>query len=225
MTHLSIARRVAGALVGLTALSIIAAQASAASFAAVGAGSALSGTFKLAPGSCTGAAVSGSYFRMIYPGGNPTTGKFFDNPDSSCSTKSYTLVAPGSDGGLETGVYQPSPTPAFDAKGDATVKTIITPAGFSEIKFGLATLAKDPTSGKAVPAPAISANGGKLVGQVEALYAEWNKLYFNQGSAAVSGTYDSTTHVFVLTWSSPISGGPFNGFTGSWHLTGTFAPR
>jgi len=40
----------------------------------------------------------------------------------------------------------------------------------------------------------------------------------------VSGTYDSATHAFVITGASEIVGGPFNGFTGYWHLPGTFAP-
>jgi hypothetical protein len=26
----------------------------------------------------------------------------------------------------------------------------------------------------------------------------------------------------VITWASAVVGGPFNGFTGYWHLTGTF---
>lgn len=43
------------------------------------------------------------------------------------------------------------------------------------------------------------------------------------GSAA-TGTYDATTHHFTLQWTSPISGGPFNRFTGLWHLEGTFEP-
>ena len=36
----------------------------------------------------------------------------------------------------------------------------------------------------------------------------------------VTGTYNAKTHAFVMTWTSLISGGPFNGFTGYWHLTG-----
>jgi hypothetical protein len=39
-----------------------------------------------------------------------------------------------------------------------------------------------------------------------------------------TGTYDEATHRFVLEWSSYIDGGPFNGFTGLWHLEGTFEP-
>jgi len=199
-------------------------------------GTSLLGTFKLTAGSCTPGGATGSYFRMIYPGGTLAAGKFFSNPDSSCTEKSYSPVSPGSAGGLRTGAYQASPTPAFDSKGDAKVATIIKPAAFAAIDFGLATLPKGPTGVQSAPAPTIIATGSKLSGQVEALWAEWNKLYFNQGSPKpggstpgltqpLSGTYNATTHAFVLTWASAISGGPFNGFTGYWHLAGTFSPR
>jgi hypothetical protein len=40
----------------------------------------------------------------------------------------------------------------------------------------------------------------------------------------VSGTYDAATGHFVLQWKSLIVGGPFDRFTGSWHLEGTFVP-
>jgi len=39
-----------------------------------------------------------------------------------------------------------------------------------------------------------------------------------------TGTYDAKTGAFVLEWTSYIDGGPFNGFTGLWHLEGTFEP-
>ena len=66
--------------------------------------------------------------------------------------------------------------------------------------------------------------------------ASWNNEYFNQGSpkpngtrpgltTPVSGSYDAATNAFVLTWSSQVVGGPFNGFTGYWHLVGTFVPH
>jgi hypothetical protein len=233
MTHVFTARRALGVL-ALLAIGLGAGQAAASRTAA--GGTALTGTFKLTAGSCGAGGASGSYFRMIYPGGTIKGGKFFQNPDSTCSNKSFTLVAPGTAGGLVTGAYQPSPAAAFDAKGNAKVATIVAPAGFTAIKFGLATLAKDPKTGQAAPSPSITVANGKLSGQVEALWAEWNHLYFNQGSPKpggkspgltqpVSGTYNATTHAFVLTWASSITGGPFNGFTGYWHLSGTFTPR
>jgi hypothetical protein len=143
--------------------------------------------------------ASGSYFRMIYPGG----GKYFKNPYSA-----------DTGGGLRTGVLQPAPTPAFGPHGNSLAGRIIRPADFAGIDFGLATKGT---------APAISVSGGRLSGQVKGFTAEWNNLSFSQGGP-VTGSYNALTHVYVLSWSSLISGGPFNGFTGSWHLTGTFVP-
>jgi hypothetical protein len=195
----------------------------------------LVGTFKLAAGSCATTSPTGTYFRMVFPGGSLTAGKFFDNPDSTCTDKSYTLAVPGTAGGFTTGKYQPNPAPAFGSTGGALADSIIQPQSFTAINFSIATNPTDPQTGTAVPAPVIKVKNGKLSGQVEAWSASWNKLYFNQGSPkpggtspglteAVSGTYNSKTRAFVLTWASAVVGGPFNGFTGYWHLQGKFAP-
>jgi hypothetical protein len=195
----------------------------------------LVGTFKLAAGSCSGTAPTGTYFRMIFPGGTIAAGKFFDNPDSTCTDQSYTLASPGTAGGLINGKYQPDPTPAFSASGGALASSIVEPQDFTAINFGIATNPTDPQTGVAVPAPTIKDKNGKLTGQVEAWSADWNNLHFNQGSPKpggtspgltlpVSGTYNAKTHAFVLTWASAVVGGPFNGFTGYWHLQGTFKP-
>jgi hypothetical protein len=203
--------------------------------AAAASGTALVGTFKLAPGTCAGYSVTGTYFRMIFPNGSIKGGKFFENPDSLCSNKTYTLAIPGTDGGLVTGHFQPNPSPAFNAQGGALASRIVQPQGFTAIDFSIATNAKDPQTGKSVPAPHIVNSHGKLSGQIEAWSAAWNKLYFNQGSPKpggshpgltepLSGTYNAATHAFTLIWTSQVVGGPFNGFTGYWHLSGTFVP-
>ena len=197
---------------------------------------ALVGTFKLSPGACTGETVTGSYFRMIFPGGSVASGKFFDNPDSVCDDKTYTLAVPGAQGGLVTTRYQSNPTPAFNAQGGALADGIVEPQSFTAIDFSIATNKVDPQTDRSVPPPSISVTGGKLSGQLEAWSASWNKLYFNQGSpkpdgtrpgltSPVSGTYNAKTRAFVLNWTSQVVGGPFNGFTGDWHLTGTFVPK
>ena len=36
--------------------------------------------------------------------------------------------------------------------------------------------------------------------------------------------YDAATGAFVISWTSQIVGGPFNGFSGYWHLQGHFTP-
>jgi hypothetical protein len=195
----------------------------------------LVGVFRLTAGSCATTTPTGTYFRMIYPGGSLTAGKYFDNPDSTCADKSYTLATPGTAGGLITGKYQPNPVPAFSASGGALANTIVEPQSFAAINFSIATNPKDPETGVAIPPPTIKVKNGKLSGQIQAWSAAWNKLYFNQGSPKpggtspgltepVAGTYNARTNAFVLTWASAVVGGPFNGFTGYWHLQGRFTP-
>jgi hypothetical protein len=222
-------------LLALVTLGITLSPALAASAAGKGRTKALVGTFDLTAGSCTGATPGGTYFRMIFPGGSLASGKFFDNPDSTCTDKSYTLAVPGSAGGLRTGKYQPNPTPAYSTTGGALAAEIIQPQSFTGINFSIATNKVDPQTSLSVPSPVIKVKNGKLSGQIEAWSASWNKLSFNQGSPKpdgtkpgltlpVSGTYNAKTHAYVLVWASAVVGGPFNGFTGYWHLTGVFKP-
>lgn len=188
----------------------------------------LVGTFRLTAGSFSGGKASGTYFRMLTPGSNPLT-----NYSSTASDSTYTLLRPGSDGGLRTGVYQPTPAAAFDANGNARGERIIQPQPFFGIAFSVSTQAKDPQTGAAVPVPQIVNRGGRLSGRLEAWSAQWSTQYFNQGSpkpdgsstgftTPVKGTYDSRTRRFELEWGSLIVGGPFNSFGGTWHLEGTF---
>ena len=217
MTNRTLSRLGAGIAV-LVALAFVAVPASAGQ---------LKGTFRIS---------AGSYFRMISPGGSVASGKFFDNPDSTCDDKSYTLAVPGTQGGLVTGTYQPNPNPAFTVQGGALASGIVQPQSFTAIDFSIATNKVDPQTGDHVPPPSLSVAGGKISGQLEAWSASWNKLYFNQGSpkpggarpgltTPVTGTYNAKTHAFLLSWTSQVVGGPFNGFTGDWHLTGTFVPK
>ncbi len=218
---------------GLTVLTACSSSSTPTSTTAAGPRQ-LVGTFRLTTGADSGSAATGSYFQMIEPGGTVAAGPFFSNPDSTATNKAYTFLTPGTSGGLVTGKYQPNPDPAFDGSGNALVSTITQPTKFVAVEFGLSTNSTDPQSGKPAPAPTISVQDGKLSGQVQAWTAAWNKLYFNQGApkpggttpgltTPLSGTYNSSTHAFVITWASQVVGGPFNGFTGSWHLAGTFS--
>jgi hypothetical protein len=195
----------------------------------------LVGTFRLTAGESSATGVTGSYFRMVLPGGTIEQGPFFPNPDSAATDKTYTLAQPGTDGGLVTGKYQPSPNPAFSAQGSSLAGRIIKPSPFTLINFGVSTQETDPQSREDVPKPKIAVKGGKLTGDLKAVDASWNFEDFNQGSPKpdgsrpgltkpVSGTYDSKTKRFVLEWASQIVGGPFNDFTGVWHFEGTFQP-
>ena len=206
------------------------------SYGATGKGKSLVGTFKLSAGKCQAGTTSGTYFRMISPGGSLTSGPFFKNPDSLCADQTYTLASPGTQGGLVTGKYQPNPVPAFSATGGALASDIVQPQGFTAINFSIATSKSDPQTKTSVPPPSITVTKGKLSGQIEAWSASWNNLYFNQGSpkpggthpgltAPLAGSYNAKTHAFVITWASQVVGGPFNGFTGYWHLTGKFVAR
>ena len=111
----------------------------------------------------------------------------------------------------------------------------MTPQTFEALDMSISTNPTDPQSHLPTPKPTVTADHGKLTGQVEAVSAAWNNEYFNQGSpkpggtypgstAKVSGTYNPSTHAFVLVWASQVVGGAFNGFTGYWHLQGTFTP-
>jgi hypothetical protein len=41
-------------------------------------------------------------------------------------------------------------------------------------------------------------------------------------TSSPSGSYNPVTGEYKLEWTSTIEGGPFDGFTGLWHLEGTF---
>ena len=196
------------AALALVALSLLGAGPATA------AGTNLVGTFALTPGACQSGAASGTYFRMVQPSGTVANGPFVSNGDSTCADKTYTLLAPGSDGGLVTGGYQPAPSPAFDAQGNSLSNRIVVPAVFFGVKFSISTDPKDRQSGVAVTAPAIQVDpSGKLTGDLRAWEATWNKQDFNQGApkpdgstpkltTAAHGTYNATTGAFVLEWTS-----------------------
>ncbi len=198
--------------------------------------SGLVGTFALKAGACPSGTGTGSYFRMVQPSGSIANGPFVANGDSTCSDQTFTLLSPGSDGGFVTGAYQPAPSPVFDASGNSQATRIAAPATFFGVKFGLSTDPKDLQSGREVPALSLSADGsGALSGDLRAWSASWNKQYFNQGApkpdgskpgltTVAHGTLDASTGAFVLEWASTVVGGPFNDFTGTWHLEGVFRP-
>ncbi|MGH8973559.1 MAG: hypothetical protein ACRD0C_10200 [Acidimicrobiia bacterium] len=194
----------------------------------------LKGLFRIDAASCGGSA-SGSYFRMIQPGGSPD-GPFIENNSSACADKTYTDLQPGRDGGLSTAAHQPHPDPAFDAGGNGVADRITMPKGFFGRNFSTATNSTDPQTSTAAPVPTVTHDGaGKLGGNMSAFAAAYQGQHFNQGApkpdksnpgltSGPTGTYDAATRRFTLEWSSTIVGGPFNNFTGRWHLEGTFEP-
>jgi hypothetical protein len=201
--------------------------------AAPAAATPVTGLLAVTGGSCAGGAASGSYFRMILPTGN-RQGPFISNSDSACADKTFTLLAPGSDGGLLAGSYQPAPAPAFDAGGNGLAGRVTAPTKFFGVSFATSTNASDPQTGVAVPPPTVSLNpDGTLGGDLRSFAASWNNQDFNQGApkpdgsltgntAIPTGTYDAASGAFTLEWTSQIAGGPFDQFTGLWHLEGRY---
>ncbi|MGB2757753.1 MAG: hypothetical protein WBD02_08840 [Acidimicrobiia bacterium] len=209
---------------------------SAASSAAEGsAGGKLVGTFKITAGDCAaGAVTAGSYFQMVQSGGTIEAGPYVPNADSTCGDKNFSALIPGADGGLITGRFQTQPPSPFDAAKNGVALLIVQPLKFFGTGFAVSTNPTDPQTSAAVTAPSITADAeGKLTGDLRAVTVAWNGQQFNQGSPKpddshpgntkdLTGTYDSATGAYTLQWSSEIVGGPFNGFTGIWHLVGTF---
>jgi hypothetical protein len=196
--------------------------------------SSLSGRFAVTAGTCDG-APAGSYFRMILPTGR-ADGPFVSNSDSACGDKTYTLLDPGTDGGLIVGTYQSEPSPAFDGNGNSLSEHITKPTKFFGVDFSTSTNGTDPQTKASVPPPSLSAaEDGTLSGDLRSFAASWNNQEFNQGApkpdgstpgltAAPSGTLDAQSGAYTLEWRSEIIGGPFDKFTGLWHLEGTFTP-
>lgn len=193
----------------------------------------LLGVFGIDETDCSTPVVTGSYFRMIQPGGTET-GPYVTNADSSCTDKSYTPLAPGSQGGLSTVAFQGNPDPAFDSLGNGLATKIHEPASFFGVDFACSTNPTDPQAEQETPLPVITSdNSGNLTGQTTAFSCAYNQQYFNQGSpkpdgenpgltTELSGSYVTATGTYTLEWRSTIVGGPFNNFTGVWHFEGTF---
>lgn len=197
----------------------------------------LQGLFKITAGKCSSAGVTeGSYFRMVQPGGKVGEGPFVSNTDSQCGDQTFTPMQPGSDGGLSTLKYQAHPSKPFDSSGNGAASAITLPTKWFGVAYSLTTNQTDPQTTTQTSVPKISLINGKLTGDLRAFAAAWNGQHFNQGSpkpdgskpgntAGPTGSYDAATKAFTLDWTSQIVGGPFNNFTGKWHLEGVFAPK
>ncbi len=188
---------------------------------------ALTGLFEIEAGDCAeGTVTSGSYFRMVNPGGTLEDGEFVANGDSTCTDQTWNALAPGVAGGLDTAALQAVPDPAFDATGNGLADDVIQPVTFFGVAFAV---------GIDGELPALEASGGTITGDLSSWTAFYGNEQFNQGApkpdgsepgltGGPTGTIDPDTGDFVIDWSSQIVGGAFNDFTGVWHLEGTFVP-
>lgn len=205
----------------------------------------LVGLFRLDPGvrdPATG-QHSGSYFRMGFRSTSDPNSSFawILNHTSRSSDPSFTLLRPGSDGGLITGRHQEPSDPLYDDSGVLTQSIAQRELFFGQY-FTVFTTARELryNGDVAVPAgspvPEIFYKDGRLYGQTTAFTANWSQTgIFAQGSPKadgslpgdtkpVEGTYDPATRRYSLHWASQIVGGPFGGKTGLWYLSGTFEP-
>ncbi|MBL1078433.1 hypothetical protein JK358_28905 [Nocardia sp. 2] len=222
----------------------------------------LTGLLRLTPGAVSGNAVTGTWFRMVQPGGTPENGPYMPNGDSDAQGGSTTLLEPGTAGGLRIGGYQSEPNPGF-AQGNSLSASITKPTRFFAVEFGISTNPTDPQTQRAVPPPTVVNDNGNLTADLSAWAASWNDQEFNQGAPkppekagaqvagaeqiqrvydwvankwfdqpksgaaqgpSATGIYNPKTRAFILQWTSSIVGGPFNGFTGVWHLEGVLEP-
>jgi hypothetical protein len=254
-------RRVAIGVALILAATAVACSSSKSADKASAAGEELIGLFRLTPGAGNSAAVTGTWFRMLQPGGKATSGPYMINADSPADGGQTTLLEPGSSGGLRTGGYQSQPAPPFDGGGNSLADAITKPTKFFGVKFSISTNETDLQTKTKVAPPTILLENGRLSADLSSWAASWNNQNFNQGApkpvqstqaeapgqkqaqrawdwvsqkwleaaprstvtgGGATGTYDAKTGAFVLEWTSHIDGGPFNGFTGLWHLEGTF---
>jgi hypothetical protein len=194
----------------------------------------LVGVFEIATGQCPASGTPTGSWVQLSKGGQP-----IPNPNSSCDGGDYTLVAQGTQG-LETGQFQPNPTPTFDANGNSLAGAIIKPAAFLGTDFGAASNPQNvqsaPTGPAVFPAPyaVLSAGGQTFTANVSAINFTYNGPpggtcasgggvgCYSVGSPDAAGTYDPQTRAYTLGWTGQVVGGAFNGATATFHLTGVF---
>ncbi|MBV9871403.1 MAG: hypothetical protein JO214_12365 [Frankiaceae bacterium] len=220
---------------GVAALLTVAALAGCGGSAKAAAPTKLAGQFGITPGHCTTprAKPTGSYFVAI----SAAAGHALQNRAGGCANPSYTPLAAGTDGGLITGEFQPQPAKVFDANRNSRAVRLFAPVRFGHYRLGFATSARDeqhaPAGAPAYPPPAAIVTGDTLSVDLRSLVltyagrsnsscrASFGVGCFNLGSKNATGTYDATTHRYVIDWFSGAAFTP-NGDSMEFHLEGTF---
>ena len=92
--------------------------------------------------------------------------------------------------------------------------------------FGPVAIYTAPTDGVHPDAPFAAVTGditgGVLSLDLSSWTANWSLTSFNQGTGGSidATTYNAVTGDFTADWSALVVGGPYNGQTGVWHITG-----
>ena len=208
--------------------------------------------------------VTGTWFRMVQPGGNTKTGPYMINANSPADGGQATLLAARARrGACAPAGTSREPTPGFDGGGNSVADAITQPTRFFGVRFSISTNQTDPQTKTKVAPPTVlerrqAHRRPVLVGGVveppgvQPGRAQAGVEHRSQGARARSRRRRSGTGcpevpgggaevdgdaatappapttprpaAFVLEWTSHIDGGPFNGFTGLWHLEGVFEP-
>lgn len=204
----------------------------------------LDGTFRIEQGICgVSGPVSGSWYRMVEPGGSIKDGPFVTNYDSICPDQVYSLLSPGSVG-FRSGEFQEHPKPAFDAATNGLATEIFGPTKFYSVNFSVGTEEVSPITGETLDPPRFFATNDSLdsgsveralTASLESLHVAWNGEIFEQGAphpegivggtTVPRGTINLETGRYLLEWTSQVQQGIFAGYTGVWHIEGTFVPR
>ncbi|MHB1528913.1 MAG: VPLPA-CTERM sorting domain-containing protein [Acidiferrobacteraceae bacterium] len=153
-------------------------------------------------------------------GGQFAMGVFTPSPNVFTATdSSFNLV-----GGYSTPGW--TQTAAQTTVGAGSLVSFDFNGGGTWVNSFTAASASGASGGGPVPSATISglANGDTITANLSSFFANWNGSNFNQGNSAATGTISNvsgTSFNYTLNWTSLISGGPFNGQTGTWVFNGT----
>lgn len=169
------------------------AQAATVNTLYAGGGTFAMGVFTPAPNAITGSSnnIVGAY-----------------NPETWSSTTAQTSTQPGA-------------ILSFNFNGGGTYVNTFTAAASAQP--GVAGGGPVPT-GTVGGANTTIANGDAIAVDLSSFFANWNGTDFTQGNPSATGTVSNVAgnnFDYAVDWKSKVSGGSFNGQTGTWHLTGT----
>jgi hypothetical protein len=228
-------RKLAGLVAGVA---LLAAAACSGGHQATPDSTHLEGLFRISAGKCSGTTglPTGSYLIVLAA----VSGKTVGNPDGGCANPAYTLLEPGTDGGLITGEFQQVSGATFDRDRNSRDGRIIAPVAFDKLLVGFGTSSRDeqdaPTGAPAFPEPAAIVAGTVLSVDLRSLVVSYagnarascKTSYgvgcWELGSENATGTYDAATGHYSVQWFSGASFTP-KGDSIEIHLEGTFVPQ